>query len=309
MIHNPHDKFFRAALSDQRVAKAFFDFHLPPFIKKAVDLNTLQLRKDSYVDEQLKLAITDMLFSVSLHNQPGYLYTLVEHQRKPDKLMPFRLLKYTVAIMEQHLKTTQGQALPVVYPLLFYTGEAAYPYSTDLFELFDDPEGLAKQTFLKPFQLVDVSQIPDEALKQDVWRGVMELCMKHVFERDILPFLHNVISLLQQAEQKGGAGYVQAALTYLFTTGEVTSSEAFLETVQAHLTPETGASIMTIAQQIEAKGEAKGRTEGHLAGETEAKKTIAYKLLKQGIPLETVGELTELPDFEVRALSEKLQAN
>lgn len=37
IIHYPHDKFFRASLSDNRVAKVFFDYHLPPAIKAKIN--------------------------------------------------------------------------------------------------------------------------------------------------------------------------------------------------------------------------------------------------------------------------------
>lgn len=304
IIHNPHDKFFRSSMSDSRVAKAFFEYHLPLAIREKIDLNTLQLQKDTFVDEDLKLALTDIVFSVSFQGQPGYLYTLIEHQTKPDRLMPFRLLKYLIAIMEQHLKTTQQTQLPLIYPMLFYTGEAKYPYSTDLFDLFNDPDGLAKQVFLQPFQLIDISQISDDMLKQDAWRGIMELCMKHIFARDILPFLENMVNLLQEAEQAGGRSYVQAALTYLLTTSEVSNSEAFLKTIQTSLSSETGANIMTIAQQLKAEGRMEGETLGIQKGQFEAKKSIARKLLQQGLSIETICQITELSFTEIQALTE-----
>lgn len=291
-------------MSNPRIAKAFFEYHLPPAIKAKVDLNTLQLQKESYIDEYLKLALTDILFAVSFQQKPGYLYTLVEHQSTPDKLMPFRFLKYMIAIMEQHLKTTQQDQLPIVYPLLFYSGQSAYPYSTDLFELFNDSADLAKQILLQPFQLIDIHQIPDEELKQNMWRGIMELCMKHVFARDILPFLKDMVNLLQDAEQAGGSQYVQTALTYLLSAGEVSNSEAFLTTIQASLSPEIGATIMTIAQQIEAKGIEKGRMEGLTKGEIKAKKAIAHKLLQQGLSIETITQITELTTAEIQTLNE-----
>lgn len=209
LIYYSHDKFFRAALSDARVARAFFEMHLPAYVKAAVDLETLQLKKESYVDEQLKLSLMDMLFSVLFNSQPGYLYVLVEQQSVPDKLMPFRFLKYIVNIMEQHLKTHQNKQLPVIYPLLFYTGQTTYPYSTDLFELFGNDAILAKQIWGQPFQLIDVCQIPDETLRENVWSGIMQLCMKHSLARDIHYFFENVVSLFQQAQRYNGSTYVQ----------------------------------------------------------------------------------------------------
>src|SRR5688500_8382134 len=87
-IASPHDRFFKHALSDQRVARAFFDFHLPPTMRQVVDLDTLQLRKDSFIDQGLRLAVTDMLFTANVAGKTGYLYLLAEHQSSPDCWMP-----------------------------------------------------------------------------------------------------------------------------------------------------------------------------------------------------------------------------
>ncbi len=97
-IPSPHDRFFRHALNDQRVAKAFFNFHLPNSIRQVVDLDSLQLRNDSFIDQELQLAITDVLFAANFAGKPGYIYLLAEHQSSPDRWMPFRLLNYMVRI-------------------------------------------------------------------------------------------------------------------------------------------------------------------------------------------------------------------
>ena len=78
--------------------------------------------------------------------------------------MPLRLLKYSISGIEAHLKKERQsnksvEDLPLFYPLLLYNGKQKYPYSMDLFELFQDPN-LARQIFLQPFQLVDLSSDP-----------------------------------------------------------------------------------------------------------------------------------------------------
>ena len=306
-VQTPHDRFFRAALSDQRVAYEFFDCHLPLEIKKRVDLASITLRKDSYVDENLSLSMIDMLFDASFQEQPGYLYLLIEHQSTPDRLMAFRLMKYVFAIMEQHLKTSQGTQLPLIYPMVFYTGKGAYPYSTDIFDLFElMNQQLARDIFLQPFELIEISQIPDEEIKQKVWLGILELSAKHIFARDILPCLNDMLSLFQKAEDLNGSGYVQTALTYLFTTGVVKDEQLFLETIQTGLSSETRGVIMTIAEQFEARGEARGEAKGEAKGiekgDVRARKTIARKLLQEGLPLDAVSRVTELSLEELKLL-------
>lgn len=130
-IHNPHDAYFRTAMSDLRVATEFFEQHLPQRIRAVVDLSSLQLQKSSFIDEALQASMADILYAVQLNQQPGYLYVLVEHQRKPDRLMPYRLLRYMLRIMDHHLKQKEHTTLPVIVPLVFYNGEQRYPYSAD----------------------------------------------------------------------------------------------------------------------------------------------------------------------------------
>ena len=81
--------------------------------------------KESYINEQLKLGITDILYSVNIAQQQGYIYLLVEHQSTADVLMPFRIVKYICAIMDHHLKQTCKNELPLVVPLAFYHGQSA----------------------------------------------------------------------------------------------------------------------------------------------------------------------------------------
>src|SRR3990167_10465233 len=203
-IPNPHDSFFRAAMGDHRVAKEFFEHHLPKTILSKVDFNSLHLENSSFIDEQFQATVADILYSVNLNKHLGYFYLLVEHQRKPDKLMPYRLWRYMLRIMGQHLKRKgHNDTLPVVVPMVFYNGAAAYPYSTDFFTLFKDQEFLAREILLKPFTLVDVTQIPDQEIKNLRWVGVMEFVQKHIFARDFLPILEELVPLLATLEREG----------------------------------------------------------------------------------------------------------
>src|SRR4051812_6517281 len=99
-----HDGFFKKSMSNPNVAREFFEFHLPAMIKDKVNLDTLKLQKESFLDNILGQGIVDMLFEVQFGQDLGYLTLLVEHQNKPDPLMPFRIYKYMLRICDNHLK-------------------------------------------------------------------------------------------------------------------------------------------------------------------------------------------------------------
>lgn len=256
----PHDSFFRSSMSRPRVAREFFESHLPDYILEAVNLDTLQLRQGSFVDEELRQLVTDVLYSVELQGKPAYFYTLVEHQRKPDVWMPFRKLKYMASIMEQHRK--EHNKLPIVYVMVLYNGEKKYNCSTDIFDLFGEHKALAKKIFLQPFHLVDLSQIPDEKLKQKTWSGILEMCMKHIFSRDVLPILRSLENALKEVEQSGEQDYLKIMFRYLFSRNNVKNIPALRDFIHEHLSPETEKNIMTYEEYCIAEGHQRGRQEG-----------------------------------------------
>ena len=54
-IHAPHDVIFKACLSDNKFAMNFFSNHLPTDILNLLDLETLQIKKGSYVEKDITL--------------------------------------------------------------------------------------------------------------------------------------------------------------------------------------------------------------------------------------------------------------
>src|SRR5947207_2344959 len=117
IVATPHDRFFRLSMSHPRVARQFFETQLPEHIRKVANLDTLQIRKDTYLSPKLQLSMTDILFSVEMNGKSGYFYLLVEHKKKSERLTPFQVLKYTVPIIDQHLKEHGGEEIPLVCPI------------------------------------------------------------------------------------------------------------------------------------------------------------------------------------------------
>lgn len=48
-LSNPHDKFFKESFSHKEVVESFIQEYLPEAIHKQVDLNSLEILKDSYI--------------------------------------------------------------------------------------------------------------------------------------------------------------------------------------------------------------------------------------------------------------------
>ncbi len=88
----PHDHYFRTSISNPRLALEFLQSHLPVNISELVDLKSLKLQSETFIDEELQKSIVDALYSVNFQGKPGYFYFLIEHQSESQVLMPLRIL-------------------------------------------------------------------------------------------------------------------------------------------------------------------------------------------------------------------------
>lgn len=117
----PHDAVFKQFLMHAETARDFLDIHLPAELRELCDLDTLHLESGSFIEESLKGHSTDVLYSVQMQGNMGYLHVVIEHQSKPDKKMAFRMMRYSIAAMHRHLEADHDK-LPLVAPILFYQG-------------------------------------------------------------------------------------------------------------------------------------------------------------------------------------------
>lgn len=167
-------------------------------------------------------------------------------------------MKYILGIWRDHLKQTGKKKLPLVVPIVFYHGRKPYIYSKDIRDLIDAPKPLVESVLFEPFHLIDTYKIQDEVLPEHPWVGIMAFFMKHIFEKDILPYLREVMPILRQLEKLDGSNFVQILLKYVLTTAETLNLEAFVEVVQEGLSESTGENVMTIAEQLIERGIKKG---------------------------------------------------
>lgn len=290
----PHDATFKAFLTHPDTARDFIELHLPTKLRAVCDLSTLKLESGSFVEENLRAYYSDVLYSLKTTAGHGYIHVLIEHQSTPDRHMAFRLMRYAVAAMQRHLDAGHKK-LPLVIPVLFYTGRRSpYPYSTDWLHEFDDP-ALAGRLYSAPFPLVDVTVIPDEEIMQHRSMAALTLLQKHIHRRDLADLLDRLAATLMAGHLTGQQ--LISLINYIVQAGETDDAEAFVRNL-AQKVPQHEDELMTIAQQLEQKG----REQGRMEGEREATLKIARAMLLKGLDNPTVMNLTGLTEKELEQI-------
>jgi predicted transposase YdaD len=189
-VPNPHDKLFRDTYSDKENAHSLLYHRLPDKVLKQVDLNTLEISKDSFIEKDLAEYYSDMLYSVMLKDgSQGFIYVLFEHKSYFDRFVHLQLLEYMVKIWRLYIKQQEEKPyyLPIVIPLLVCHARKEWPEDTmRLTSLLSGPvDDLAGYIPDFGFELYDLHRYSDDEIKGNIASRLGLLLLKHIRDPDL----------------------------------------------------------------------------------------------------------------------------
>lgn len=292
-----HDEFVKKCLTDIGMAKEFLEKYLQPKIKDKCDFSKLSIVAGSYIEDDLKAHASDIVYKLDLKDNAGcaYVYALIEHQSRPHKLMPFRILRYQIAIIQQHLDKQPKDKLPLVVPIVFYNGKATpYPYATEVADLFAD-KALFGDIGLGNFKLADLSITEDDEILQHNKLALLEMLLKHIYDRDFNAVIDYIVKAFAVAKSEQiNSALIQGAIYYLLSGRKRNELNPLIAQLKQNL-PEYGETFMTYAEELRREGVKLGKLEGKLEGKQEAQQEIVAKMLNSGIAPEKIAEITGIP--------------
>jgi predicted transposase/invertase (TIGR01784 family) len=284
-----HDLTFTYCMHNKLIAKQFFKEHLPKDVLKCINLQTLTLQKNNHIDVKLRKSITDVVYGVNMRDEIGYLYLLIDHKSAPEPFVALQLMRYTLALMQDHLKKYKTTVLPLVYPIIFYHGKTSpYPYPRSLGELFiKEYQDKGKAYLVEPIHIVDVGQIPDKTLREHKWAGLMSFVLKHRHSKDLASKLGLMKETFCELVELGENELFEVLLNYMLNTADQHQCDNIIEAMQA-MSKKVGDITMTAAEMLTNRGRQEGRQEGQII----AKQQLAKRMLDAGLSLEQVEEIS-----------------
>ena len=311
-----HDRFFKKSMSYPEIAHEFFKSYLPKEVLEIIDLSTLKQESSSFLSNELGEGVSDILYSVKYGEESGYISILLEHQSTSDRLITYRIQKYMLRLCEEHLRKQKGKknsekTLPIIYPVILYTGNKKYTAPRSFYELFEN-EGLAKKFFTEPVKVIDVHEIKDEELKER-YLDTMMYIMRHIYAKDILKYIIRKIVNFEIIA-KNNFSYLEDMLVYIIEKGESEDTKELLSVFQEIVPQEKIGNIMTIAERLATSGPIAdkireqsmkaGMEAGMQKGKLEGKLEIAKKMLSEGIlDKKMIAGITELDLSEIEKLA------
>ena len=301
-IFNPHDKFFKETFSIRENVIDFLQGTFPESVLKKLNLSTLTIDNNSYIDEELKEHFSDIVYTCFYGNNELKITLLFEHKSYPVTCPYLQLLKYLLKIWETNIKQSEN-LLPVI-PVILYHGEKVWRV-VRFSEYF---KGIDKEflRFIPEFEylLTDLSKYSNEEIKNKVFSKVsLEmalLTMRNIFnETELESNLKAFYEIGEQYfEEEKGLKFLESIIRYLYSSTEIGVGKV-VDTIK-EISERGGEVGMTTAMELIEKGRIKGKLEGKLEG---LKETIGLGLeLKYGVAglnlLERINKITSVERLE-----------
>ena len=310
---SPHDKFFKEIFGKPELAADFVRHYLPQSIVNSLDLTSLEVQKESFLDEKLEESFADLIYRVRLRNsqETAFVCLLFEHKSSPDKWVALQILTYLVKFWER-LKTQKAKSLPLIFPVLFYHGEAKWNYSPSFSALFDQRD--LTQDALEDWQqyslnfsyyLCDLSALEDSEIRGEAMIRATLLMMKNIHRLHEAPHLLNIWSAFSKVTNQSAIQYIRVMLKYASSANNTLTKGEVLHSIKQVFT-KRGEKIMAPFVQ---EWRQEGIEIGLLQGEQRGVQKLTLRLLEKRVGRVTMAQkksITALPIPKLTKLGEDL---
>jgi hypothetical protein len=206
-INNPHDSFFRESFGRREIAQDFLLHHLPDALRAELDLDSLEISRDSYVSHELRASYSDLVYRLRARAPAAsdkdstalFVYLLFEHKSHPEHWIALQLLRY-ISLQGEAYRNQHPEAkhLPPVYPLVIYHGERPWRVANDFHSLVQPlPEALAPFVPQFRYALHDLSARTNAEVKGRVVSRLVQLALRWIFTDAPLERLRELIALIE----------------------------------------------------------------------------------------------------------------
>ena len=301
------DGLFKSVFATKLAAREFLEEHLPTSFRKIVDLRKVEIDRESYVEENLKKRLSDIVYKVGIKekNSKGradnaFIYCLIEHTSTNDYLMPYRVWKYTMLLLDRYIQDNKIDGrkrvkLPLVFPLVVYGGKRKYTAARNFWELFEQAN-MAREALGGDHALLDLEGISDDDIRKDHHIAIVQYMIKHIRDRDLVKAWENMFRLFPDAillDRQREYIYIKKLLWYSDARLEKGKEQGLEEILKNNLKQEGEKIVKTIADKY--REEAKEETSV----------AIAMNLLQLDIDRDAITKATGLSLEQINKLKNK----
>ena len=163
-IQNVHDKFFKETFSRIDVVTNFLEELVDEKLVKKLDLSTLKIDNNSFIDEELEEYFANILYTCDYGDiSKVHIALLFEHKSYKEDHPHWQLNQYILNIWKASSKQKKKKLIPII-PIVIYHGKEKWDYQPmqSYFENLD--KDLLRYIPEFDFHLINLNIISDKQI-------------------------------------------------------------------------------------------------------------------------------------------------
>jgi predicted transposase YdaD len=297
--HQAHNNFLEKILVEHKTLQSFVQQNLPAEILEDVDLDSIVPTNSHYVSENLRKYMSDLLVKMKKKGEETYIYCLIEHKARAEKLTALQVTIYLFQAMLTHADLSKDKPLPMIYPIILHNGRKKFSYPTNVWDLVNGSIKDIRRFNEEGSYLLDLPSVPDEALLTMPYFPVTfpELLLKHIFDNDILEWFKKdprVLELFAKYAQAVGQNITIAALQYAHARAKISDVREFARAVSV---------VDKVFEEEIMTAEQAAINQGVGIGARQQRTLIVSRMLAIGEPIEKIAMVSGLSIEEINQLA------
>jgi predicted transposase/invertase (TIGR01784 family) len=302
-MENIHDKFVKTTFSDTNRAISFFEKFLPEELLSSLELNSLQYLQESYLTDDLKARISDMVFEVKAKGKPDEatdIVLLFEHKSSPDRNVLIQVGLYMFSHWWKCVR--EKKPLKPIIPIIYYQGKKKWKVKTML-ELFSKISGqvpLFIPEIRHIFMALHTLKDDEIASIRNKMMATAVMAQKNVFDPIIFAKdLEKIFTLFPVKVDDGN--FLKTIFVYLIKVSEVPKTEwaKALNTIPSDIKENLMTTYTWMKEEGIQEGLQKGRQEGRQEGILEKETEVILQGYEEGLNIHLLAKITKLSEQEV----------
>lgn len=303
-IIQPHDKLYKTILDSKQQVVMLINRVLD--LNKKLNYNDIEKYNSSFIDSKFKNLESDIVYKKK--NQK--IFFLIEHQSKIDINMPRRILEYEVAIMQEtFLNMNKNEKLPLVIPIVIYTGSKKWNVAKTIQECQERLEGYEKIK-LGEYYILDINDYKQEELEND------ENLLFNIFALEKLETLESIfnklLKIVKKTKDESDKEILSKIIYFIYTKklGNRKTKELL------RILKEGGSDSMifeVIDREIDGlilkgkrEGKREGKIEGIKEGMKEGREKVAIEMIKMNLSDTIIKKATKFTQKHLDELKKKV---
>ena len=203
-IHHEHDKMVKKILENKKEAADFINRAIK--LCEPIKSDDLINYNKEYITEFFEIRAADVVYKFKNNN----VFFLIEHQRKVDYSMPYRIFEYKSEILKSNVDRERikqkSYKVPLIIAVVIYTGSARWKVPQNLLQVQEEyATYLKEQLGINSFYVLeDVNKYPNEKLlESNNFLEKIFLLEKSKSQEEVKENFIKIIEKLQEEEKQG----------------------------------------------------------------------------------------------------------